>query len=497
MSDHSHRSLKPSGRLLITIFLNGLITVVEIIGGIFSNSLALISEAIHNLSDTLALLLAWVANKYSDIRPNTRRTFGYQRLEIISAFINASALTAISIYLIYVAVQRFVHPQPVRSGIMMVIALIGLIANLASMLFLRQDSKKNLNFKAAYIHLLGDTLSSVAVIGGAILIYFTGVVWIDPILTLLISVVIIFQAYRILRESVDILMQSTPRSVDLDAIRILIENDPKIRNVHHVHCWQLQDHNILFEAHIETAKDLLLSESLKLQKEIEAVLKKEFNISHTTLQFEFGGCGDKSMIKKSFIFLLPFILSFFFAGNLYSQSWTFVKEKEGIKVYTKQEAGNSLKTFKGIAEIQTTADKVYAIIGNVKSTDHWDENIKELRVISFEKDKSFSYYLIYSVPWPLQNRDLCVEARITHDTVSGEIVIYAQSKPMLVPEKSDLVRIKNYWQKWTIQQVDRDHIRLILEGYADPAGNIPGWLYNMVITNTPLNMISDIRKRVQ
>ena len=297
MEHHSHRQENPSGRLLISILLNGLITLVEIGGGIFSNSLALISDAIHNLSDTLALILAWLANKFSGRKPNARRTFGYKRFEILSAFLNASILTAISIYLIYEAILRFLHSEPVRSGLMLMIALIGLGANLISMLFLHRDSHKNLNIKAAYLHMLGDTLSSVAVVGGAILIYFTTVVWIDPLLTLIISIVIIFQAYKILRESVDILMQSTPESLDLDEIKILLEKHPMIKNIHHVHCWRLQDHDILFEAHIETSENLLLSESSKLLGEIQDILRQTFHITHTTLQMEFDVCGDKAMIK--------------------------------------------------------------------------------------------------------------------------------------------------------------------------------------------------------
>jgi len=298
MENLSHQHQNPSGRLVISILLNGLITLVEIAGGIFSNSLALISDAIHNLGDTLALILAWLANHFSGRKPNARRTFGYKRFEILSAFINASVLTAISIYLFYEAILRFLHPEPVRSGLMFIIAGIGLLANLISMLFLRRDSHKSLNIKAAYVHLLGDTLSSVAVIVGAILIYFMKVVWIDPLLTLIISIVIIIQAYKILRESVDILMQSTPESLDLDEIKIYLEKHPMIRNIHHVHCWRLQDQDILFEAHIETSEDLLLSESNKLLKEVEEILKQKFHITHTTLQVEFDVCGDKAMIKQ-------------------------------------------------------------------------------------------------------------------------------------------------------------------------------------------------------
>lgn len=295
ITGHQHQT---SNRLLVSIFLNALITLVEIAGGIFSNSLALISDAIHNLSDTLALALTWLAHKVGARKPDERRTFGYKRFEILSAFINASVLTAISIYLIYEAIIRFLHPEHVKTILMLSVAIIGLFANLISMLFLHRDSKHSLNIKAAYLHLLGDTFSSVAVVGGATFIYFLHIIWVDPALTLIISIVIIIQAYKILRESVDILMQSTPSRLDLKEIKDILEENALIRNVHHVHCWQLQDHDVLYEAHIEALKDMTLSETNHLREEIDELLKKKFQITHTTLQIEFGCCDDTMMIKQ-------------------------------------------------------------------------------------------------------------------------------------------------------------------------------------------------------
>lgn len=293
---HNHHN--PGSRLLYSVLLNALITALEIAGGIFSNSLALISDAIHNLSDTLALMLAWLANRVGKRKPDARRTFGYKRFEILSAFINASALTAISIYLIYVAILRLLHPEEVKPTLMLIIAVVGLGANLASMLFLHRDAKHNLNVKAAYLHLLGDTLSSVAVIAGAIVIYITGVHWIDPLLTMIISVVIIFQAYRILRESTDILMQTTPAHINLQEVKQILENHPQVKNIHHVHCWQLQDKDVLFEAHVETANNMSLSESGGLIEDLDKLLKTNFGIQHTTLQVEYDCCKDTAMIKQ-------------------------------------------------------------------------------------------------------------------------------------------------------------------------------------------------------
>jgi len=293
-----HQHPDSSGRLLFSIFVNALITIVQIAGGILSNSLALISDAIHNLSDTLALVLAWIANKVSKRKPDSRRTFGYQRFEILSAFVNASALTGVSIYLIYTAIVRLLHPQQITAGLMFYIAMFGLIGNLLSMLFLHRDSKHNLNVKAAYLHLLGDTLSSVAVVIGAIVIHFTVLTWIDPALTLIISMVIIKQAYQILRESVDILMQSTPAHLDLEEIKSRIEKNTRVCNVHHVHCWQLQDGQVHFEAHIEASSDMPVSESGKLAGQIKDQLWEQFAISHTTLQIEYRCCDDTDLIKQ-------------------------------------------------------------------------------------------------------------------------------------------------------------------------------------------------------
>ena len=298
MDNHSSQSDTHSVRLLVSIILNGLITVAEVAGGILSGSLALVSDAIHNLSDTLALVLAWIANKIGIRQADTRRTFGYKRFEILSAFINAFILTALSLYLIYSAFLRLIEPSPIRSGLMFIVALAGLVVNLVSMLILRHGSKESLNIRAAYLHLLGDTLSSVAVIVGAVLIHYTGQVWIDPILTMIISVVIIRQAFRILYKSVSILMQSAPAGLDLEEVKNYIEKHPKIKNVHHVHCWQMEDSDIFFEAHIETVEDMKLSESGRLSEEICTLLQENFNIAHATLQVEYELCDDKTMIRQ-------------------------------------------------------------------------------------------------------------------------------------------------------------------------------------------------------
>jgi hypothetical protein len=195
-----------------------------------------------------------------------------------------------------------------------------------------------------------------------------------------------------------------------------------------------------------------------------------------------------------FTFFIFFLL---FSIDSAAQTWDFVKEEEGIKLFTRKDAGSSLKSFKGIMDVTTSMDKVCNLIGNVKNHDWWDENLREIRVLTYEKDKYFQYYLIYKVPWPLSDRDLCVEAKVTDDPVTGRRVISATPLNNVIPEKPGLVRIKNYWQKWTIQPTDNGVIRLTLEGFVDPAGNVPSWLYNMVIVETPLKVMRRVKKFVQ
>jgi len=183
--------------------------------------------------------------------------------------------------------------------------------------------------------------------------------------------------------------------------------------------------------------------------------------------------------------------------DLPAQSWTFVKSQDGINLYTRKEGGSSLKSFKGVMDVKSTMEKVCDLVGNVKNHDWWDENLREIKVLSFEKDKYFQYYLIYHVPWPFTDRDLCVEANVSIDPVTGSRTITATPLDNMIPEKPDLIRIKKYWQKWTIQPIGNGVVRLTLEGFVDPAGNVPSWLYNMVIVETPLKVMRRVKKFVQ
>jgi cobalt-zinc-cadmium efflux system protein len=287
---HKHKHHQPVNErnLLVATLLNLVITLAELAGGILSNSLALLSDALHNLSDTFATFIAYLATLISKRKANQKKTFGYKRIEILAAMVNAVILIIICIYLFKEAYLRIQNPEPVNSLVVIVIAMIGLGANLLSVAILRKDSKKSINVKAAYVHLIGDSLSSLVVILAAVAMQLLEFYWIDPMVTVLIGIYLIREAYVILKEAVNILMQATPENIDLKKLQRKVEAIEGIKNIHHLHIWNLTDHQVHLEAHIELYHDIKLSETNSLRKEIEALLKSRFQIHHTTLQFEFN-----------------------------------------------------------------------------------------------------------------------------------------------------------------------------------------------------------------
>lgn len=294
---HTHGQLSGNSLLWATL-LNVVITIAEVIGGLVSNSLALLSDAVHNLGDTIAIFLAFIANRISKFSANERKTFGYKRIEILAALFNAVTLIVIIVFLFREAWQRFNNPEEINGIVMFVVAVIGLLANLAAVLLLKGDSKKNINIKAAYLHLLGDTVSSVAVIVGSVLIIWFGITWIDPLITFLIGLYILKETYSVLREAIDILMQSTPKDIDIIAIQAELGKIEGVDNIHHVHVWNLNDSQIHFECHADVSTDLKISETSQIQHQIENILRHKFGISHVTIQFEHYCCTEKELINN-------------------------------------------------------------------------------------------------------------------------------------------------------------------------------------------------------
>lgn len=296
--NHSHDHGALSGkRLLFSIILNILITISQVVGGLISGSLALISDAVHNLSDVLSLIISYGANLLSNKKKQTPyQTFGYKRAEIIAAFINSASLIVIAIFLAIEAVKRFSEPQEIMSEIVIWLALIAIAGNGLSVLLLKKDANHNINMRAAYLHLISDFLTSVAVLLGGILMKFYGIYWLDAILTILISVYLLFMGWNIFLDSLKILMLFAPKDINIEDIQKEILIIDEIENIHHVHVWHLNDKDIHFEAHIEFKEDIKLSEFDQICNQVEQILREKFNIRHSNLQPEFERDDHKDFI---------------------------------------------------------------------------------------------------------------------------------------------------------------------------------------------------------
>jgi cobalt-zinc-cadmium efflux system protein len=297
--NHIHAGEENTGKnLLISALLNLVVTIAEVFGGLYSHSLALLSDALHNLGDTSAIFIAFLANLISKKEGTSKKTFGFKRIEILAALFNAIVLVVIIIYLFIEAWHRLRNPLPIKGLVMLIVAVIGLLANLFSVLLLKKHALQNINIRAAYLHLIGDTVSSFVVIFTAILIYFFNIYWIDPLVTFLLGIYLLWETYRILKVALDILMQATPPGLDLNLVKNALETIPAIDNIHHVHAWNLSDQDIHFECHVDLKSDIRISETEIIRDAINEMLKEKFRITHVTIQYEYNCCADKNMIHS-------------------------------------------------------------------------------------------------------------------------------------------------------------------------------------------------------
>ncbi len=276
------------GRQLIAVIaLTGTILLVEAIGGLLSGSLALLSDAGHMLTDLLALVLALMAVRFSSLPATPEKTYGYHRLEILTALLNGTLLLLISAVLMVKAVQRFVSPVPIRGGLMMTVALVGLIANLAGLLILSRGHR-SLNVRGARMHLMGDALSSCGVLITGLVIWTTGWFQIDPIVAGLIALVIVAGALRLIREAVDVLLEAAPAGIGLDAVSRAIAAIPGVLEVHDLHIWSITTglHALSGHVRVESAMHDRADEMLN---RIKGTIRDRFGIVHTTVQIESPG----------------------------------------------------------------------------------------------------------------------------------------------------------------------------------------------------------------
>lgn len=296
-NNHNHSHQTEGKNLVVSIFLNLLITVSQVIGGIVSGSLALLSDALHNFSDVLALTFSWYASKLSKKEASLNHTFGYKRAELIAAFINAITLIVVAFFLIYEASLRLFHPEPIQSNLVIWLALLGIVANGISVLLLKKDANSNLNMKSAYLHLLTDMMASIAVLLGGILMKYFGWFWVDSVLTLLIGFYLIYVSYDLIKTSTKMLMLFTPKNIDIEKIISEVHKINTVAKLHHIHVWQLNDDELHLEAHLDCSEDIKLSDFNFLLHEIEIVLLEKFGINHVNIQPEFKRVED----SKDFI----------------------------------------------------------------------------------------------------------------------------------------------------------------------------------------------------
>ena len=293
----NHKDLKGQ-KLLISIILNIVITVAQVIGGLLSGSLSLLSDALHNFSDVISLIVSYVASKLTKQKASISRTFGYKRAEILAAFINASTLIVVAILLIIEAIKRFKNPEEIESGLVIWLSIVAIIGNGLSVLLLKKESQNNINMRSAYLHLLTDMLASVAVLIGGLLMKYYQLFWVDSLLTLLIALYLIWVGYDLLRVSTKMLMLFTPEEINIKDVVRAVNKLPKVSKLHHVHIWNLSDDELHLEAHLDLKEDISTTAFNKLLLDIEKILHDDFNINHVTIQPEYNKIDPKEVIVQ-------------------------------------------------------------------------------------------------------------------------------------------------------------------------------------------------------
>ncbi len=282
--------LETTHRLRFAFSLTCAILLLEVVGGFISNSLALLSDAGHVFADVIALGLAWFASAQA-LRPATpRRTYGFYRAGILAALVNALMLIAVSIFITWEAIRRIQAPEAVDSPLMLSVAVIGFVVNVYVALSLHREPEENLNVRSALLHVVGDILGSAVVIVGAVVILFTGIYVVDPLLSVLIALIIVGGAWSIVLETVNILMEGTPTGVNVEKLVQDIRETPGVLDVHDVHVWSLATGMHAMSCHV-VIEDQALSESNLILVMLSELLSEKYGINHSTIQFEHRKCG--------------------------------------------------------------------------------------------------------------------------------------------------------------------------------------------------------------
>ncbi len=302
MHGHSHGGgLTQDGKsvggraLRFTILLNLIIPVCQIIGGVAAGSMAVVSDAVHNFSDCAGLILAYGAMKIGKKAPSPVYSFGFRRAEILAALINAAMLAGACLFLLAEAIGRLRHPEPVSGALVVVLAGAGLLGNGLSVLLLRKGAKGDINMRGAFLHMLGDFLTSAAVLINGLILMRWPVYWLDPLLTVVIVVFIVKSGWGVAREGLRIVMEGAPPGVDLSDMRKAIMDTAGVVEAHHLHAWAVGPQGVFFSCHIRTRDDRL-SDTAAVAARIKAMLHDRFGVEHATLEFEAAACGETGLL---------------------------------------------------------------------------------------------------------------------------------------------------------------------------------------------------------
>jgi cobalt-zinc-cadmium efflux system protein len=288
---HSHGEKGNIRRVQLALILTGVFMLVEVVGGILSGSLALLADAGHMLTDTMALALAAFAFRVSSRPADKRRSYGYQRFQIIAAFVNGLSLLVIVVWILFEAVMRLIEPPDVVGRTMLLVASAGLVVNIVVFAILHSGDQENLNIRGAALHVLGDLLGSVAAIIAALVIINTGWMPIDPLLSVLVAMLILRSAWQLVRRSAHILLEGAPEWLDVDDLqRKIITVVPEVSEIHHVHVWGLTPQHPMLTMHVVLSETI--PDTTPVVRRVKEALKSQFAIDHSTIEVEFGDCAD-------------------------------------------------------------------------------------------------------------------------------------------------------------------------------------------------------------
>ena len=283
---HAHRAVERK-RLVLTMALTGSTMAVEVVGGLLTGSLALLSDAGHMLTHFFALLVSFIAIKLATLPTRPSRSFGLYRVEVLAALFNGITLLFIIAYIFYEAVGRLFNPVPIKELPMFIVAVVGLVVNLASAMILLDVGKTDLNVRSAFLHMVGDTASSVGIVAGAIVIYFTGWYIIDPLLSMLIAAVILVWSWNLLKDSINILLETAPKHIHIEEVIDTIRQEaPEVLDVHDVHIWEITSQMYSMTAHLVFRENCTVSECASVFQRLNQPLLKRFQISHVNFSPE-------------------------------------------------------------------------------------------------------------------------------------------------------------------------------------------------------------------